>query len=369
MLRMKRMRAALAALALGIGLTAAGAATASAGPVYADSSVTLSNGSGGPTDNGPVISADHTNLGTNKDTLPANVQLEANGGFSTHTWAVSPATFDGYTVSITSAGDLVFTAIGGDEQTVTPGTVTVTATDILGAVGVGTVTVTADGNNADLAFTSSNVFCANEDCRAHGFIVGLNNNANGQVDFQAVSPVNPAGLLWSSESLPFVSGQSEGNLPSGLSLTSAGALVASSAIPGTYNEVSVGVQDKTGAVAVQWLDTVVVIGGVVQPNLPVLSHGHWTALSGAHAEVTFVLSGVPACIYFTIVGPGSINGHHGWVSAHLGLNYGWYFGLLPHHGYTVYYVTVGTLGSSSCAGAPTTPIPGTEFAHVFGDTL
>jgi len=91
--------------------------------------------------------------------------------------------------------------------------------------------------------------------------------------------------------------------------------------------------------------------------LPKLSHGHATATSPVHETVSYQQSGAASWDEFYIVGPGGINGHHGWVNGKIGVNFGYYSGLLPHHTYTVYYTPVKGQGSS-------VQIPGTHTGYV-----
>jgi hypothetical protein len=74
--------------------------------------------------------------------------------------------------------------------------------------------------------------------------------------------------------------------------------------------------------------------------------------------VYYIQSGAASWDHFTIVGPGAINGHQGWVNGHLGLNTAVYGGLEYHHGYTVYYQPVTGPGS-------TTPVPGSHWGYVY----
>jgi hypothetical protein len=95
----------------------------------------------------------------------------------------------------------------------------------------------------------------------------------------------------------------------------------------------------------------------VPPVLPRLSHGHAVATSPVHETVCFTLSGRDTYVHFLILGPGKINGHEGWVSAHIGVNCGYYYGLQAGHTYLVYYVPVLSQGSQ-------VQVPGTHPGHV-----
>ena len=72
----------------------------------------------------------------------------------------------------------------------------------------------------------------------------------------------------------------------------------------------------------------------------------------------YIQSGAASWDHFTIVGPGKINGHQGWVYGNLGLNVAVYGGLQYKHGYTVYYQPVIAQGS-------TTPVPGSHWGYVY----
>lgn len=89
-----------------------------------------------------------------------------------------------------------------------------------------------------------------------------------------------------------------------------------------------------------------------------LSHGHGTSTAPTRETVSYQQSGAASWDEFYIVGPGKINGHKGWVNAKVGLNFGYYSGLLAHHGYTVYYTPVQARGSDA-------QIPGSHGGHVY----
>ena len=164
-------------------------------------------------------------------------------------------------------------------------------------------------------------------------------NANGQVSFATV----PSGV---AETLT--------NGPAGAAFSN-GVLSVGAAVPGDYKDVTVTAKDAAGATAVE------VFGAVVRPvyaPVPRLSHGRAVYISTARENVYFVQSGAASWDHFTIVGPGGINGHQGWVNAQLGLNAAVYGGLLYRHGYTVYYQPVTGQGS-------TTPIPGSHWGYVY----
>lgn len=342
----RRRLAALGGLALAVLVPLSLTVPANAVPLttYSDSSVTAN-----PlqlTDHGPAVSTVSV-LPASVAGAPANLTFTASGGFSTHTFAVSPGTLDGYTLAIDpSTGILSFTPVPSATHSLTSAvSFTVTATDTLGAVGQDTVTLTPTFP------PSTNVTAGQSPHQNMGDIFGLNNNVTGAVDFSVTPAPNPADSF------------SANNLPGGTTIATDGILTAISTIPGEYNEIPVLATDSQGAVAVEVVK-LTVVGGVVRPTLPHLYGGHAVQINSVREWVYFVQGGAASCDYFTIVGPGGINGHHGWVPAHLGLNAAWYAGLDPGHGYTVYYTPVGTV-NGSCAGGPTTPIPGTHWGYVY----
>ncbi len=144
------------------------------------------------------------------------------------------------------------------------------------------------------------------------------------------------------------------NGPAG-ALFSDGVLSRGTAVPGDYKGVTVTAKDAAGATAVETFDAVV---RPVYPPVPRLSGGHAVFVSTARENVYFIQSGAPSWDHFTIVGPGKINGHQGWVYGKLGLNVAVYGGLEYNHGYTVYYQPVTGQGS-------TTPVPGSHWGYVY----
>jgi len=164
-------------------------------------------------------------------------------------------------------------------------------------------------------------------------------NHHGEVSFVTV----PAGV---AETLA--------NGPAGAAF-SGGVLSRGTAVPGDYKAVVVTAKDAAGATATETFDAVV---RAIYPPVPTLSHGHAVELTPVRENVYFVQSGAASWDHFTIVGPGKINGHQGWVNGKLGLNVAVYGGLEAHHGYTVFYQPVEGQGS-------TTPVPGSHWGYVF----
>ena len=164
-------------------------------------------------------------------------------------------------------------------------------------------------------------------------------NAHGQVYFQTV----PGGV---AETLA--------NGPAG-AVFRYDVLSAGRAVPGDYANVAVTATDAAGATAVETFDAVV---RPVYAPIPRLSQGHAVFVGTSRENVYFYQSGAASWDHFTIVGPGAIDGHQGWVNGQLGLNVAVYGGLEYNHGYTVYYQPVEGQGS-------TTPVPGSHWGYVF----
>jgi hypothetical protein len=164
-------------------------------------------------------------------------------------------------------------------------------------------------------------------------------NANGEVSFATV----PSGA---AEALT--------NGPAGAAFGN-GVLSAGTAVPGNYKNVAVTAKDAAGATSVESFNVVV---RAVYAAVPRLSGGHAVFIAPPRENVYFIQSGAASWDHFTIVGPGAINGHQGWVNGHLGLNAAVYGGLEYRHGYTVFYQPVTGQGS-------TTPVPGSHWGYVY----
>ncbi len=167
------------------------------------------------------------------------------------------------------------------------------------------------------------------------------------------APVNNNGTV-SFPTVPWGVPETLANGPAGAAFSN-GVLSAGTAVPGNYQGVAVTARDTAGATAVETFDAVV---QPVYAPVPRLSKGHAVALNPVRENVYYWQSGAPSWDHFTIVGPGAINGHQGWVNGHLGLNTAVYGGLEAHHGYTVYYQPVTGPGSS-------TPVPGSHWGYVY----
>ena len=129
------------------------------------------------------------------------------------------------------------------------------------------------------------------------------------------------------------------------------SLVDGSAI-GSHSPVQIYMTNSAGAT----LDTVSSLSAgedfsatwVHPAAVPVLSHGKAVATSPTRETVTWQQT-VPSWERFTIVGPGAINGHVGWVGP--GTTIGYYSGLEAHHGYTVTYTPYTGKNGSRIGGA------------------
>lgn len=165
-------------------------------------------------------------------------------------------------------------------------------------------------------------------------------NADGRVSFGTIPPAGVAETL--------------ANGPAGAAFSN-GVLSAGSAVPGDYKDVVVTARDAAGATATEVFDAVV---RPVYAPVPRLSHGRAVYIAPTRENVYFVQSGAASWDHFTIVGPGAINGHQGWVNGRLGLNVGVYTGLEYRHGYAVFFQPVTGRGS-------TTPIPGSHWGYVY----
>jgi hypothetical protein len=165
-------------------------------------------------------------------------------------------------------------------------------------------------------------------------------NANGQVSFATVPSTGVTQAL--------------ANGPAGAAFSN-GVLSVGTAVPGDYKDAAVTAKDAAGATAAETFDAVV---RPVYAPVPRLSHGHAVFVGTARENVYFIQSGAASWDHFTIVGPGPINGHQGWVDGKLGLNAAVYGGLSYRHGYTVFYQPVTGQGS-------TTPVPGSHWGYVY----
>ena len=150
------------------------------------------------------------------------------------------------------------------------------------------------------------------------------------------------------------------NLPAGVTF-SGNVLGVGTAVAGHYPLMIDTATDPQGARATEGFTAVV---GPDFLGVPKLSGGRATeGINASRENVSFIQSNVASCDHFTIVGPGAINGHQGWVPAHIGLNVAVYGGLLQHHGYTVYYQPVS--GPADCSTHSTDPWPGSHWGYVF----
>lgn len=175
------------------------------------------------------------------------------------------------------------------------------------------------------------------------------------------APTNAGGAVTFS-TVPASVPETAVNLPAGVIFNgTAQTLSVGTAVNGRYPLFVVHAADPAGAVATEGIIAVV---GPFSEGVPKLSGGRATeGVNASRENVSFIQSNVASCDHFQIVGPGAINGHEGWVPAHLGLNVAVYGGLEQHHGYTVYYQPVS--GPADCSTHSVTPWPGSHSGYVF----
>lgn len=144
------------------------------------------------------------------------------------------------------------------------------------------------------------------------------------------------------------------DLPAGVTF-SGNVLSVGTAVQGHYPLMIDTATDAQGAVANEGFTAVV---GPFFQGVPVLYGGHAQEITPNREEVFFGQRNAASWDMFTIVGPGKINGHQGWVNGQIGENIAYYSGLEGHHGYTVNYTPVEGQGS-------TVPVPGSHFGYVY----
>jgi hypothetical protein len=137
-------------------------------------------------------------------------------------------------------------------------------------------------------------------------------------------------------------------LPDGLTLNSNHTITGTPAADAKSGIATVTARDAYGQVGTA------TISFTVNPAPPVLSHGKGVATAPTRETVTWQQT-LPSWEKFTIVGPGAINGHVGWVPP--GTEVGYYAGLEAHHGYTVTYTPYTAKNGS--------PIPGANPGKVY----
>jgi hypothetical protein len=156
---------------------------------------------------------------------------------------------------------------------------------------------------------------------------------------------NPSTLAWSLEP----AGTAEPDYAHALAAAQAGG--ADDQVTAAFIVQDTGNPDTTvNLTNVTYNGNAVVPAPAYAPET-ILYDGHGTTAGATRENVTFMLKGVPSEVMFKITGPGKINGHVGWVSAHQGANTGVYSGLLPNRGYTSCYTPV-TGGAGSTNPAP-----------------
>ena len=141
-------------------------------------------------------------------------------------------------------------------------------------------------------------------------------------------------------------------LPDGLSFNpKTGDVTGTPAADAKSGAVTVTARDAYGQTGT---GTIVYTVNPKPAPVPVLSHGQAYATAPTRETVTWQQT-VPSWEMFTIVGPGAINGHVGWVLP--GTEAGYYSGLEAHHGYTVTYTPYTSKYGSPIAGA----VPGKVY--------
>jgi hypothetical protein len=167
--------------------------------------------------------------------------------------------------------------------------------------------------------------------------VATTDNTAGTVNFGTV----PAGV---TEAL--------GNAPAGVALGN-GALSATTAVPGVYNNVTVTATDSTGAIAVESL-SIDVKGAVVPPPPPParphLYGGHVIKVNNNDAEIGWHYGPGVTCALTRTFGYGfSLNGspHQGFTCYNPakdapGTDIGYWSGLAAGHGYDIQLIPAGT---------------------------
>jgi len=140
-------------------------------------------------------------------------------------------------------------------------------------------------------------------------------------------------------------------LPDGLSLKSNNTITGTPAADAKSGTATVTAKDAYGQVGTATISYTV---NQAPPPVPVLSHGKGVATAPTRETVTWQQT-VPSWEKFTIVGPGAINGHVGWVPP--GTQIGYYSGLEAHHGYTVTFTPYTAKNGSPIPGA----VPGKVY--------
>jgi hypothetical protein len=223
----------------------------------------------------------------------------------------------------------------------------------------GAASTTADDayieENASLpAGTSNTVTSAQYDGRPLGpgtVTVAVQPSGPETVTIGSAAPVVRISTLMTTSSDKRGVTVSATGLPDGLSLKS------NNTITGTpLADAKSGTATITATDAYSQVGTTTIAYTVNQapPPVPVLSHGQAVATSPTRETVTWQQT-VPSWEKFTIVGPGAINGHVGWVPP--GTEVGYYAGLEAHHGYTVTYTPYTAKNGS--------PIPGANPGKVY----
>lgn len=189
---------------------------------------------------------------------------------------------------------------------------------------------------------------------------GVTGELNGTYAYTVYAPAadSLAGIVPQAEDDNFAAPvNTTGNWPSLAFATTAGVVSSGGAYNWTYATACETWTDSSGNGDGNLAGDGNVTGRICP--VPHLYGGYAVKVANTRENVYF-RSTLPTWTEFTIVGPGLINGHHGWVHAQGGgaLNTSVYSGLLYGHGYTVIYVPVTGQGSFR-------QVPGTHSGYVF----
>jgi len=231
------------------------------------------------------------------------------------------------------------------------------AASVMGLLGAGTASAAPQASRA--VSVSASISAAQ--LTASPAAVTVAPGSTAVVEFTA-SGGDGAALTWSAPTLTGGYGLES------IAVTPSGAedvTITTPAVLPAAGSVAVSVSDGTGTTVA----TVAITSGAqvtadlsevrttAASAVPHLSRGHAVSIANTRENVVFT-SDKATWVYFTIVGPGAINGHQGWVDASAGLNEGAYAGLESGHGYAVFFTPVAAQGS-------VTPVAGARTGYVY----
>jgi hypothetical protein len=269
-----------------------------------NASVTLNGNAGdGVADTGTILADDITSAALGLEGLPSTYAVHSAFGLNTGT--------------VVTGGTVPATDFTNLPSEVIPSTGVPTETDPVSHTVVDFVPPLTDNYNLAAADTTVTLYV--EGATANTFEVS-GTNGGTPLSFSDVAAIDPSlgsDVTWSE--------------PSGTTVTT---------VPPTVHVHHTGTPTHT-----------------VNPNAPQLSHGQAVSVAPTRENVTFDLSS-PSWVHFTIIGPGAINGHQGWVNGVAGTNTAYYEGLNSNSGYTVLYQPVTGQGSL-------TPVVGSHQGYVW----